>query len=115
MGRRRSSAPSSLILIPATIPLIRGAPKFILPSPPSNQAIHLSDHRRMKPLDHRSDLGPLKPMPRLEFPIGIYGFGSPLPSSGFLSPNPLEFRNRQEGLKSSLSDLPSISSHPRYP
>ncbi|KAG0147322.1 hypothetical protein CROQUDRAFT_76726 [Cronartium quercuum f. sp. fusiforme G11] len=76
MGRRRCSAPSSLILVPPTMPLIRGAPKFTIPSPPSNKVIHLAEQHRLKRFETNRTLSPLKDLPRLEFPVGVYGFST---------------------------------------
>ncbi|EGG09940.1 uncharacterized protein MELLADRAFT_71142 [Melampsora larici-populina 98AG31] len=74
MPRRRNSAPTSLLLVSPTKPLIRGAPKFVIPSPPSTQAIHLAEHHRSKRFETKTNVGPLKEMPKLEFPVGVYGF-----------------------------------------
>ncbi|MBW0550832.1 hypothetical protein O181_090547 [Austropuccinia psidii MF-1] len=85
MGRRRASVPSALVLKPSTVPLIRGAPKFVLPSLPSENAIHLAVQHRLSRANDVSRLGPLKEMPRLEFPVGVYGFGLQNLSSPSLS------------------------------
>ncbi|KAH9454591.1 hypothetical protein MJO28_007592 [Puccinia striiformis f. sp. tritici] len=67
MVRRRASAPSALMLQPATVPLVRGQPKFVLPSPPSEYAIiHLADHRKLSDNYYKYKLEPLKELPRLK-------------------------------------------------
>lgn len=67
MVRRRASAPSALMLLPASVPLIRGQPKFILPSPPSEYAtIHLADHRKLSDNYEKYRLTPVKELPRLK-------------------------------------------------
>ncbi|PLW12581.1 hypothetical protein PCASD_16850 [Puccinia coronata f. sp. avenae] len=67
MVRRRASAPSALMLLPATVPLVRGQPKFILPSPPSEYAtIYLADHRKLSDNYQKYRLAPIKELPRLK-------------------------------------------------
>ncbi|KAI8451905.1 hypothetical protein BY996DRAFT_4564308, partial [Phakopsora pachyrhizi] len=66
MVRRRASAPTALVLQPSNVPLIRGAPKFILPSPPTENAIYLAIHRRLGRTSNAARVTPLKEMPRLE-------------------------------------------------
>lgn len=68
MVRRRASAPSALMLLPASVPLVRGQPKFILPSPPSEYAtIHLADHKKLSDNCYNfKNLEPIKELPRLK-------------------------------------------------
>lgn len=92
MGRRRVTAPSPLVLHPSNVPLRRGQPKFVIPSPPSCQALcrlaappsdpvssavdHVQpvaasggtkrDEKRTRLQRRRGDSVALKEMPRLE-------------------------------------------------
>jgi len=55
------------MLLPASVPLVRGQPKFVLPSPPSEYAtIYLADHRKLSDNHHKYKLEPLKELPRLK-------------------------------------------------
>ncbi|PLW19657.1 hypothetical protein PCANC_08935 [Puccinia coronata f. sp. avenae] len=50
-----------------TVPLVRGQPKFILPSPPSEYAtIYLADHRKLSDNYQKYRLAPIKELPRLK-------------------------------------------------
>ncbi|CAH7689473.1 expressed protein [Phakopsora pachyrhizi] len=101
MVRRRASAPTALVLQPSNVPLIRGAPKFILPSPPTENAIYLAIHRRLGRTSNAARVTPLKEMPRLEYPIGVYGFGTTS------SRSPDSFKTRRSHSLSFLEDHPS--------